>query len=81
MNDEAVYRDLSAIFRDVFGREIELRPDLTAKDVEGWDSFMMIEIIIATERRFGFKFTTREIDSLRCVGDLAAIVSARAATA
>ncbi len=70
---------LTEIFRDVFGRDdMELTPALSAKDVEGWDSFKQIEIIIATEERFGIKMTTRELDSLRNVGDLMRVVVGKA---
>jgi hypothetical protein len=34
-----------------------------AKDVEGWDSFKQVEIIVATQEAFGVKLTSREIDS------------------
>ena len=67
---------LSEIFAEVFGREIALTPALTAKDVPGWDSFKQIEIIMATEERWGMRFTTRDLDGLRCVGDLIAVVAA-----
>jgi acyl carrier protein len=79
MTEADVYPLLAGIFLDVFQRDIPLHPELTAKDVDGWDSFKQIEIVIALEERFRFKFTTRELDSLRNVGDLARIVAARAA--
>ena len=73
-----IYRDLTEIFADVFMRDdIALSPALTAKDVKGWDSFKQIEIIMATEERFGMKFTTRELDSLQNVGDLVRVVAAK----
>ena len=50
-------------------------PELTAQDVDGWDSFKQIELVIATEERFGVKFTSKEIDSLKSIGDLASLVS------
>ncbi|MGC8475807.1 MAG: acyl carrier protein [Acetobacteraceae bacterium] len=68
---------LSEIFAEVFGREIALTPALTAKDVPGWDSFKQIEIIMATEERWGMRFSTRDLDGLRCVGDLIAVVAAK----
>ena len=78
--DPEIYTALTTIFRDVFMRdELELRPDLSAKDVEGWDSFKKIEIILAAEARFGIKMTTRELDSLRSVGDLVRVIAAKAA--
>lgn len=68
---------LSEIFAEVFGREIALTPALTAKDVPGWDSFKQIEIIMATEERWGMRFSTGDLDGLRCVGDLIAVVAAK----
>ncbi len=68
---------LSEIFAEVFGREIALTPALTAKDVPGWDSFKQIEIIMANEERWGMRFTTRDLDGLRCVVDLIEVVAAK----
>jgi acyl carrier protein len=45
--------------------------------VPGWDSFKQIEIIMATEERWGMRFSTRDLDGLRCVGDLIAVVAAK----
>ena len=70
-----VYGALTEIFHDVFMRDdLVLKAELTAKDVAGWDSFKQIEIIMATEERFGIKMSTREIDSLQNVGDLVRVV-------
>ena len=67
-----IYGVLTEIFQDVFMRDdLVLTPVLSAKDVEGWDSFKMIDIIIAVEERFSIKMTTFEMDNLRNVGDLA----------
>jgi acyl carrier protein len=72
MTETEVYAALGEIFSEVFMRtDIPLSPTLTADDVEGWDSFKQIEIIMATEERFGIKLRTKEIDALGNVGDLA----------
>jgi acyl carrier protein len=72
---DEIYGALTEIFRDVFMRDdLELQPGLTAKDVPGWDSFKQIEIIMATEERFGIRMTTRDLDSLQSVGDLVRVV-------
>lgn len=77
-NEAEINSGLTEIFRDVFMRDdMVLTPALTAKDVEGWDSFKQIEIILATEARFGMKFSTRELDSLRNVGDLVRVVASK----
>ena len=78
MADADFYPALTEIFQDVFMRdEMRLSPELTAKDVPGWDSFKQIEIIIAIEERYNIKFHTRELDSLNNVGDLARTVAAK----
>ena len=78
--ESEIYRALTEIFHDVFLRDdLKLTPELTAKQVQGWDSFKQIEIIMACEEKWGIKFNTRELDSLRCVGDLARLVEAKAA--
>ena len=78
-SESDIYIALNEIFRDVFMREdITLQPQLTAKDIAGWDSFKQIEIILATEERFDIKMSTRELDALRNVGDLARVVAAKA---
>jgi acyl carrier protein len=74
-----IYNNLNEIFTDVFMRDdIKLSAELTAKDVKGWDSFKQIEIIMASEEKWGIKFNTRELDALRCVGDLAKMVATKA---
>ena len=74
-----IYKGLSEIFSDVFLRDdLVLTPALSAKDVRGWDSFKQIEIIMAAEERWAIKFNTRELDSLRSVGDLVTLIEAKA---
>ena len=54
--------------------DLVLRPDLTAKEVDGWDSYKMIEIILAVESHFGLKVKSKELDDLENVGDLVALI-------
>ncbi len=78
MTEQEIYAALGEVFGDVFLRDdLTLTPDLSAKDVPGWDSFKQIEIVMATEQRFGIKLRTREIDGLKSVGDLAALISSK----
>ena len=77
-NEETVYKELTEVFHDVFMRDdIALSPGLTAKQVQGWDSFKQIEIIMASEEKWRIKFNTRELDSLLSVGDLAKMIVAK----
>lgn len=77
-SEPEIYSALTEIFHDVFMRDdLALKAELSAKDVQGWDSFKQIEIIMATEERFGMKFSTRELDSLQNVGDLVRVLLAK----
>jgi len=70
-----IYAALTEIFNDVFNRDdMILTPELSAKDVKGWDSFKQIEIILGVEERYSIRLNTKEIDSLKCVGDLASVI-------
>jgi acyl carrier protein len=54
------------IFRDVFDDPaLVLKDEMTADDVEGWDSLAHINLIIAVERTLGIKFATAEISRLK----------------
>lgn len=78
MSDSSLAQ-LQAIFRDVFDRpEMILTPALSAPDVEGWDSFMQITLIIAIEEEFNVKFALSEIEGLRDVGMMIALIDAKA---
>lgn len=78
MNEAQIYAELGEIFRDVFlTDDIELRPELSAKDVPGWDSFKQIDIILAVEEKYRIKLNTRELDSLQNVGDLVRVITAK----
>ena len=82
MDAMQVTAGLNEVFQDVFDDPtLQVQRDMTADDVEGWDSARMVEIIIATEARFAVTFTTRETDSLRCVGDLIDVVARKTGAA
>jgi len=78
MDEAAIYGKLSGIFEDVFDDDsIELKPELTAKDVDGWDSLTHIRLILTVERAFKIKFSTSEIGKLQNVGELVNLIKAR----
>ena len=75
---ERVFAGLTEIFRDVFEREdLVVKPTDTAADIKGWDSLKQVEIIIAVQEQFGVKLSSREVDTLANVGDLAMAIDRR----
>jgi acyl carrier protein len=80
MTQSDVYATLTKILRDVFDNPtVVATPDLTAKDVPEWDSFNHINIVVAAEMQFGVKFRTSEIEELKNVGELAALIERKRA--
>jgi acyl carrier protein len=63
---------------DVFDDDdLVAKPELSARDVDGWDSLAHVRFMLAVEREFGVKFTAGEISSFKTVGDLVAAIEAR----
>jgi acyl carrier protein len=79
MTDADILERLTGVFRDLFENPLlEISGQTTAADVEGWDSIAHISLIVATEKRFGVSFTTKDVQSLTCVGDLVRLIARRA---
>lgn len=80
MSADHIESELTEIFRETFANpSLVLRPDMTAQDVEGWDSLKMVIIIMAVEERFGIEMRTSEMDALRCVGDFVSLIERKTA--
>jgi acyl carrier protein len=63
--------DLLPIFRDVLENDdIELTESTVAADIAEWDSLNHIYLVVAIEKQFKIKFTTHQIQSWQCVGDV-----------
>jgi acyl carrier protein len=74
-NIDQIRTELTVIFRDVFDDpSLTLRDDLTAAEVEGWDSLSHITLIVAIERAFRIKLTLAEIQRLNNVGELIGLI-------
>ena len=69
---------LTQLFHDVFDDDsIELTPETTANDIDGWDSQAHVTLIVAAEQRFGIRFRTAELESLRNVGHFVQLIGAK----
>jgi acyl carrier protein len=68
---EDINQRISSIMQVVFeDKSIVCSNELTAHDVEKWNSVSNITFIAAVEKEFNFKFNIMEIMSLKNVGDL-----------
>ena len=75
---EEILSKLQEIYQDVLDNEdIELTLETTADDIEEWDSLSHVQLVVAIEKAFGVKFTSKEILSWSNVGDLANCIASK----
>lgn len=80
MNSETIFTTLTAIFHDVFDDEsIVVTAQLTAADVDEWDSLSHIRLVLAVEKKFGLKFSAAEVGRLKNVGEFVTMIQSKAA--
>jgi acyl carrier protein len=74
-NVDALLPRLESIFQDVFDDpRLHISANTTARDVSNWDSLTHINLIFAIEREFKVKFALGEMQELKNVGEMAALL-------
>ena len=70
--------EIRPIFIDVLGEKARtITEATTASDVEGWDSFAHITVVVAVEEKYGVSFTTQELGQMTCVGDFIQVLNGK----
>lgn len=71
MNDIDILEKIQPIFKDVFDDEdLVVAAETTAADVEDWDSFAQMQIVMGIEAMFRIEFSTDEVTEFKNVGDV-----------
>lgn len=82
MNTSSIYDRLTEIFREVFDDDgLVVNPELTAADVEEWDSLNHIRLVLSIEKGFGLRFSAAEVGSLKNVGEFVELIQSKAKAA
>ncbi|WP_103068562.1 acyl carrier protein [Aquimarina sediminis] len=55
----------------------ELHDELTAKDVDGWDSLSHMMIITKIEEEFNIRFKLRDLNKLKNLGSLVSVIQTK----
>ena len=75
MTREEVYLRLNEVFRDVLDDDtIVLNDQTVADDVDGWDSFEHINLVVAVEEEFSFKIPMGKVVTMKNVGEMVDII-------
>ena len=71
MEKTEILEKVQDIFRDVLDNdEIELTMEMSANDIEEYDSLSHIQLVVAIEKTFGIKFNSKEITTWTKIGDM-----------
>lgn len=66
-----ILEKIKPVFANVFDdSSIVITRETAAKDIEDWDSFAQMQIVMALEDLFKIKFRTDELEKWKCVGDV-----------
>ena len=75
MTREQAYERLNKVFREVFDDDsIVVADETTADDIEEWDSFEHINLIVAVEEEFGFKIPMGKTVTMKNVGEMVDLI-------
>jgi acyl carrier protein len=76
MESSDIRTQLSTIFDSVFHcGAITITDDLTADQVEKWDSLTHLTMIAAVESHFGIRFKLKELTGMKNTGDLITLIT------
>jgi acyl carrier protein len=71
MERSEIASNVMSVFHDVLDNEdIKLLDETTANDIEEWDSLSHIQLVVAIEKKFKIRFTSKEIQSWKNVGEM-----------
>jgi len=78
MEREKIITKLTVIFRTVFNNQsIVISNEMTANDVENWDSLTHMLLINEVENSFSIKFKLKDLLNMKNVGELIDIIKTK----
>ena len=78
MERPEILRQVNELFKDILDNDtLVLTDETTADDVDDWDSLNHIQLVVAIEKHFKIRFTSKEIQSWDNVGELIDSINAK----
>lgn len=78
MEKTEIQSKLTSIFRKIFSNgTLILTNELTANDVENWDSLTHMLLIAEIEKCFTIKFKLKDLNKMRNIGDMIDIIASK----
>ncbi len=65
------FEQLNAVFCRVFDdNDINITPEMTANDIDEWDSLSHVNLVVAIEKHFKIRFKSSEIMRWKNIGQM-----------
>lgn len=75
MNPQEILGKIQNVFDTVFVDTVKVTPELSAADVEEWDSVQHISLVLGIEKAFQIRFKMGEVEKAKNIGQLSEIIS------
>jgi acyl carrier protein len=78
MTETDIFKRLTRVIREVFDDDsVVATPQLTAHQVNGWDSLGNVRLFVEIENEFAIRFSASEMSALKNVGQLAELIDTK----
>ncbi len=80
MTHDEIKSSLNKVFQEIFeDPAIVIHESMAAKDILDWDSLNHINLIVAIEKQFSVRFSVKEVNALKNVGGIIALIQKKLA--
>ena len=71
--------EVRRVAAEVFARDEDfLGANSSPEQIESWDSVQHLNLVLALEAKYGIEFDPEEMDSMKTLGEIAALVQTKA---
>ena len=77
MTQTEILGKMQTVFDDVFLDDVRVAPELSADDVEEWDSLLQISLVLGVEKAFNVRFRVGEVEATKNLGEFADLIQRR----
>lgn len=70
------FEEVRAVASDIFGVPADqITAESSPETIENWDSMQHLNLVLAIEEKFGVQLEPEDIEQMKSIGDVAALVT------